>query len=252
MPTAYGGQGGSLLDLTILAEVVSGRAAGLALALASHYTVVELILNFGSDQQKSRYLPLLARGELIGAQAFSEVNAGSDYQAVTTEAALFDGGATLTGLKSWVVNGEISQLLAVLAKTGGDLSLWLVEANTIPSASLVVGPAKSKLGLRAAVVNDISFKSHMVAIENRLAGGSAGQVQKAVEGALDLSKTVLAGAALGLADEALELGAQRARTHEPIWSVDEARFTKAFSGSLPIFLQTGPLRQLLTYRAAWS
>jgi len=252
VPTAYGGQGGSLLDLTILAEVVSGHAAGLALALASHYTVVELILNFGSDQQKSRYLPLLARGELIGAQAFSEINAGSDYQAVTTEAVVSDGGATLTGEKSWVVNGEISQLLAVLAKTGGELSLWLVDANTTPSASLVVGPAKSKLGLRAALVNDISFKSHKITAENRLGGDSAGagQVEKAVLNALDLSKTVLAGAALGLADQALELGAERARTHEQ-FGQPISKF-QGIQWKLADLSSDRAAAQLLTYRAAWS
>lgn len=97
VPTTYGGQGRSLLDLTLLAEAISSHAAGLALALASHYSVVELILTFGTEQQKSRFLPLLARGEIIGAQAFSETTAGSDYMAVKSEATLSGADATLTG-----------------------------------------------------------------------------------------------------------------------------------------------------------
>lgn len=257
VPATYGGQGGGLLDLTILAEAVSGHAAGLALALASHYTVVELVLNFGSDQQKSRYLPLLARGEIIGAQAFAEVNAGSDFRAVTTEATIAGDGATasLTGEKSWVVNGEVAQLLAVLAKTEGVLSLWLVDASASASASaaatLKVGPAKAKMGLHAAVINDISFALHKVNLENRLGGPETlDQVEAALLSALDVSKTVLAGAALGLADQALELGAERARTHEQ-FGQPISKF-QGIQWKLADLSMDRAAAQLLTYRAAWS
>jgi len=251
VPTSYGGKGGSLLELTILAEALAGHCAGVALALASHYTVVELILNFGNDQQKSRYLPLLARGEAIGAQAFAEVRAGSDFRAVETKAVTGGDSATLSGEKSWVVNGEIAQLLAVLAKTEDDLSLWLVDVAAGES-SLKIGPAKAKLGMHSAVINDITLNGHKVSLENRLGGASAScdQVADAVVNALDVSKTVLAGAALGLTDEAIALSAERARTHqqfgEPIskfqgiqWKLADLSMDRAAA-------------QLLTYRAAWS
>ncbi len=252
VPTSYGGQGGTLLDLTLLAEDLAVHAAGLALALASHYSVIELILNFGNEQQKSRFLPLLARGEIIGAQAFGEVNAGSDFKAVVTEAIVSGDGASLNGEKAWVVNGEIAHLLAVLAKTGGELSLWLVDATAAEKTTLKIGPAKSKMGLRAAVTNDITFSAHKVSLDNRLSGAdmTGSLVEKAVLSTLDVAKTVVAGAALGLADQALELGAERARTH--------VQFGEAISKFQGIQWKLADLSadraaaQLLTYRAAWS
>lgn len=255
VPTSYGGKGGSLLDLTILAEVLAGHSAGLALALASHYTVVELILNFGSDQQKSRYLPLLARGEVIGAQAFGEAKAGSDFRAVETKADVAGDSASLTGLKGWVVNGEISQLLAVLAKSGDDLSLWLVDVNGSSagaSDSLKIGPARAKLGMHSAVTNDITFSGHKVSLDNRLGGQSAScqQVADAVLNALDVSKTVLAGAALGLTDEAIALSAERARTHEQ-FGEPISKF-QGIQWKLADLSMDRAAAQMLTYRAAWS
>ncbi len=252
VPTSYGGQGRSLLDLTLLAEAVSSHAAGLALALASHYSVVELILSFGTEQQKSRFLPLLARGEVIGAQAFGETTAGSDFRAVKCEAVLTGADANITGEKSWVVNGEVAQLLAVLAKTGDGLSLWLVDASAADKNGVKVGPAKSKMGLRAAVINDITFAGHKVSGENRLGGESfsSAQVEKAVLAALDLGKTVLAGAALGLADQALELGAERARTHEQ-FGEPISKF-QGIQWKLADLSAERSAAQLLTYRAAWA
>ncbi|MBS1989029.1 MAG: acyl-CoA dehydrogenase family protein [Cyanobacteria bacterium SZAS LIN-2] len=254
VPASYGGKGGNLLDLTILAEILAGHAAGVALALASHYTVVELILNFGSDQQKSRYLPLLARGEVIGAQAFGEEKAGSDFKAVQATAVVEGDAAALNATKTWVVNGEIAQLLAVLAKSGDQLSLWLVDANGEKNAadSLKVGPARAKMGMRSAVTNDIILTNHKVSLDNRLGGASAtcDQVVKAVEHALDVSKTVLAGAALGLADQAIALGAERARTHEQ-FGESISKF-QGIQWKLADLSMDRAAAQMLTYRAAWS
>jgi acyl-CoA dehydrogenase len=253
VPTSYGGRGGTLLDLTLFAEIISGYAAGLGLALASHYTVVELLLQFGTEQQKSRYLPLLAKGELLGAQAFGEVNAGSDYKAVATEVKVSGSNASINGAKAWVVNGEIAQLLAVLAKDGADLSLWLVdiEPGAAP-AGIKVGPAHSKLGLRASIVNDLTFVDHTVALDNRIGGAEvkADQVEKALLNALDVSKTIMAGAALGLADRALELSAERARTHEQ-FGQPISKF-QGIQWKLADLSMDRHAAQLLTYRAAWS
>jgi alkylation response protein AidB-like acyl-CoA dehydrogenase len=252
IPTAYGGLGQSLLDLTILAEAIASHAAGLALALASHYSVIELLLNAGTDQQKSRYLPLLARGEMIGAQAFGEAKAGSDFRAVLTEAAIAGSEAALSGEKQWVVNGEISQLMAVLAKSGGELGIWLVDGIGSSKDTRKIAPARSKMGLRSAVTNDVAFSGHKVSLENRLGGASCtgAQTEKAVIQALDVSKTIVAGAALGLADLALSLGAERARTHE--------QFGESISKFQGIQWKIADLStdragaQLLTYRAAWA
>lgn len=151
-----------------------------------------------------------------------------------------------------MVNGEIAQLMAVLAKTGDGLSIWLVDAGAGNHSSLKIGVCKSKMGLRAAVTNDITFSAHKVSGENRLGGQSFSpdQVQKAVVGALDVGKTVLAGAALGLADQALELGAERARTHEQ-FGEPISKF-QGIQWKLADLSAERSAAQLLTYRAAWS
>jgi alkylation response protein AidB-like acyl-CoA dehydrogenase len=99
VPREYGGQGLGAIELVLFAEALASASAGLAVALASHYSVVELINKFGSDTQKSRYLSQLATGDLIGAQAFGEEKAGSDFKAVQTT-------ATADGSNGWLLSGE--------------------------------------------------------------------------------------------------------------------------------------------------
>ena len=248
IPTSYGGRGGDLLDLTLFAEILSGYVAGLGLALASHYSVVELLLQVGSEQQKSRYLPLLAKGEMIGAQAFSETNAGSDYQAIAAEAKASGAAVSLSGSKAWVINGQLAHLFAVLAKEDGKLSIFLIDGSKAVK-TIKIGPVRSSMGMRSAVFNDVTFEGHDVPVDNRL-GTPGDQAQKALLAALDVSKTVVSGVALGLADRSLELSAERARSHE--------QFGQPISKNQGIQWKLADLSmdrhaaQLLTYRAAWS
>jgi alkylation response protein AidB-like acyl-CoA dehydrogenase len=249
IPTSYGGRGGDLLDLTLFAEILSGHVAGLGLALAGHYSVVELLLHSGSEQQKSRYLPLLAKGEMIGAQAFSEVEAGSDYKAIKSVAKASGDGFTLSGDKAWVINGELAQLFAVLAKEDDKLALFLVDGSKAES-TFKISAAKSSMGMRAALFNDITFADHKISADNKLGSASGDAAQKALLNALDVSKTVVSGVALGLADRSLEVSAERARTHE--------QFGQPISKYQGIQWKLADLSmdrhaaQLLTYRAAWS
>ncbi len=250
VPKEYGGQGLSLVELVLFTEAVSTANGGLGLALASHYSVVELVKNFGTDTQKSRYLSHLAAGELIGAQAFGEEQAGSDYQAVQTTVKV-DGSAILSGEKTWVTNGEHAGLLAVLAKNGDDLAIYLVDGN--PSSTMSVGENKGKVGMRAAASNDIKFTDHKVPAENRLGGVEgvgAGTTEKQINHVLDFSKTVLAGAALGLVDEALKFAAERARTRQQFGG-PISQF-QAVQWKLADLSTDVTAARLLTYRAAWS
>lgn len=246
IPKEYGGQGLGLFELVLFTEAVSAVNGGLGLALASHYSVVELVKTFGTETQKSRYLSHLAAGELIGAQAFSEEQAGSDFKAVKTSVTA-DGGAVLNGEKTWVTNGQHAGLLAVLVKDGDQLAIYLVDGT--PAETMTVGENQGMLGMRAAAVNDIKFVNHKVPSENRLGDGSL-SAERQVNQALDLSKTVLAATAIGLVNEALKYSAERARTREqfggPISQFQGIQWKLADLSTEA----TGA--QLLTYRAAWS
>ena len=157
VPKELGGQGGTLLDVVLFTEELSRHSAGLALCVASHYSVVECILKYATETLKSRYLPLLARGEVFGAQAFSEEMAGSDLSMVETSAIL-DSATNkykLSGVKTWVANANLPALLAVVARANGNgaenpgkLGLFLLQLDGAQTVKL--SARKSSMGFRSA------------------------------------------------------------------------------------------------------
>jgi butyryl-CoA dehydrogenase len=251
VPREYGGQGLGAIELVLFAEALAGASAGLSLALASHYSVIELINKFGSETQKSRYLSQLATGDLIGAQAFGEEKAGSDFKAVqTTATADSSAGWLLSGEKTWVVNGQLAGLMAVLARTGADdqLSIFLVDGT--PSSNIEIGANKAKFGLRSAATCDITFKEYKASSENKLASATSAEVEAQVNAVLDLSKTVVAAAAVGIAEEALKFSAEHARTREQ-FGQPISKF-QGIQWKLADHSVESQAARLLTYRAAWS
>lgn len=253
VPREYGGQGLGALELVLFAEALAGASAGLAVALASHYSVIELINKFGSDTQKSRYLSQLATGDLIGAQAFGEEKAGSDFKAVETTAKVdSSSGWLLSGEKTWVVNGQSAGLMAVLATATGEseeqLSIFLVDGT--PAPSIEVGANRAKFGLRSAATCDVTFKEHKVSSENKLATVTSADLEAQVNSVLDLSKTVVAAAAVGIAEEALKFSAEHARTREQ-FGQPISKF-QGIQWKLADHSVESQAARLLTYRAAWS
>ncbi|CAN5399594.1 acyl-CoA dehydrogenase [soil metagenome] len=259
VPREYGGQGLGALELTLFAEALATASAGLSLALASHYSVIELINKFGSDTQKSRYLSQMASGDLIGAQAFCEEMAGSDFKAVqTTAKGDSASGWQLNGEKTWVVNGQLAGLIAVLAKVksssdsapaaDSELAIFLVDGS--PSTSIEVGANRAKFGLRSASTCDLTFREYKATSEHKLASATSAELEKQVNAVLDLSKTVVAAAAVGIAEEALKFSAEHARTREQ-FGQPISKF-QGIQWKLADHSVESQAARLLTYRAAWS
>ncbi len=215
----YGGQGGSFTNLLSFAECLGEVDAGLALSLAAHTTVIELISRYGSDTQKSRYLPLLARAECIGAFALTEVNAGSDFKAAQTRAIGKDRSIKISGTKTWVVNGAIAGLYVVLSRHleepqdghAGRLMLSLVDAG---AASIKPSADRKKLGLRSANTSDVEFAEHPSSLEASLKAADDAACEAQVMYGLDVAKTIVSAGAIGLTQAALNLSVERARTRE--------------------------------------
>lgn len=243
VPKELGGQGGDLLDAVLFVEALAGHSAGLAMALASHYSVVEAISRYGAEL-KTRYLPLLARGEMIGAQAFSEDKAGSDLSACQTSFSVSGAGgdAKITGSKTWVVNADMPALFAVLAKDENGFKVFLVDSQ---NNSLTLSERKSTMGFRSARFFDVEFKGAKVSAE---ALGGDGLVIAAA--ALDLSKVLVAGAALGLMNVGIRLAAERANNREQ-FGAPIAKY-QGVQWKLADFSTESAASQMLTYRAAWS
>lgn len=246
IPKEFGGQGGTLLDLVLLSEAVAEQAAGLSMALASHYSVVATLLKAGSDSQKSRYLPLLARGEMYGAQAFSEENAGSDLNAVETTFAADGSAFKLSGVKTWVVNAGLPALFAVLGKDKDNKLVCFIVDNSEASA-IHISERKAIMGFHSASIADVTFKDFTVPADNQLVCDCALDL---VNSALDVSKTVVAGAAIGLAQKALLLSADRANGRVQFGA--PIAKNQGVQWKLADLSTESSAARLLTYRAAWS
>jgi alkylation response protein AidB-like acyl-CoA dehydrogenase len=250
VPKEYGGPEGSFLNAILFTEALAQHEPGMGLTMASHTAVIEVLKKFGNDSQKSRYLPLLARGECLGSLAFSEAGAGTDFKAVSAKVWMEKGTPQLTGLKTWVVNADISSLLVVLAKDeANELVMHLVDMGA--AATLKVATDKQKLGLRSASTNDVEFASHPLQVGSLIgAKGNDESVIEQVLFAMDVAKVVMAAAAVGLVEGALDLAAAHAREREQ-FGQPIANF-QAIQWKLADISAESRAARMLTYRAAWS
>jgi acyl-CoA dehydrogenase len=175
MPEEFGGAGADKLYSIVQMEEL-GRAGFTGIGYSLHSEIVAPYLaHYGTPEQKARYLPRLARGELIGAIAMSEPAAGSDLQGIKTTATVQpDGSYLLKGSKTFITNGWHADLVIVVAKTNPaagakGTSLLLVERG-MPGFS--VGKRLNKLGLKAQDTSELFFDDVRVPAENLLGGAA--------------------------------------------------------------------------------
>jgi acyl-CoA dehydrogenase len=176
IPEAYGGGGGTFgHEIVIIQEL--GRAGlgggfgagnSVSSGIVAHY-----ILNYGTETQKQRWLPAMARGEIVGAIAMSEPGAGSDLQGVATTARQADGGYVVNGQKTWITNGQCADLIIVVAKTdpaAGAKGVSLVVVEPAVAKGFQRGKRLSKLGMHAQDTSELFFDEVWVPEENLLGG----------------------------------------------------------------------------------
>jgi acyl-CoA dehydrogenase len=175
MPEEYGGSGADKLYSVIQMEAL-GKAGFSGIGYCLHSEIVApYIEHYGTADQKKRYLPRLASGEMIGAIAMSEPAAGSDLQGIKTTAALqADGSYLLNGSKTFITNGWHADLVIVVAKTNPaagakGTSLLLIERG-MPGFS--VGKRLKKMGLKAQDTSELFFDNVRVPAENLLGGAA--------------------------------------------------------------------------------
>ena len=175
MPTEYGGGGGDYRHETvIMEEQVMASLSGWGNQV--HSTIVApYLLHYGTEDQKQRWLPKMATGEMVGAIAMTEPNTGSDLQGVRTTAKLEGDEYVINGAKTYISNGQHADLTIVVAKTDPSLgakgiSLIVVEAT---AAGFARGRNLKKMGLPAADTSEMFFSDCRVPVSNRL--GDEGQ-----------------------------------------------------------------------------
>jgi len=210
IPTEYGGGGADAVTSALIAEELSWGCAGLASPIQATMFPVRPLLRFGSDAQRQRYLPLLAREDgTLAAIAFTEAHAGSDLAAIRAEARRGEDGYVVSGEKVYVTNGGIAELTVVFAKLDGNITAFLVERGD-PGVS--AGREERKVGLRASYTGSLVLDAVRIPGDRLL-----GQEGQGFEIALDFfqaSRPQVAAGAVGVARAAFEHATDYARERE--------------------------------------
>jgi alkylation response protein AidB-like acyl-CoA dehydrogenase len=223
IPEEYGGTPVDYTTFAMIFEELTRGWMALAGIIGSHLVLCDVLVRYGTDDQKRQFLPRLARGEPRGGIALSEPNAGTDLQSITTVALRDNAGYRVTGSKMWVTNGRHGQLFLLLAKTDPHatpphrgMSAFVVEKG---APGLTVGRDVDKLGYKTVETTELHFDNFLVSAEN-LIGGVEGHGFKHVMTGLEAERINLAARGLGLAraafDEAIRYAQQRITFGKPI------------------------------------
>jgi alkylation response protein AidB-like acyl-CoA dehydrogenase len=221
IPEEYGGMG---LDLTTYAMIVEELSRGwisISGIVNTHFIGSYLLMKFGSEEQKQKYLPRMATGEIRAAFSLSEPEVGSDVQAIKTSAKKTDDGAyEINGQKMWVTNGLRSTLVFTLVKTDPKaepkykgMTCFICEKepgvaeNTGAYAGLTVPPQIKKMGYKGVESTELVFDGYKTPADSILGGEEAGLGKGFVQmmDALEVGRVNVAARGVGIAQRALEL-----------------------------------------------
>jgi butyryl-CoA dehydrogenase len=231
IPQEYGGMGAGVLELCIATEELSAACGGIAVCFAASALGTFPILLFGTDEQKKKYLPALAKGEYLAAFGITEPNAGSDASAIETTAKKSGDHYILNGLKHFITNGGDAQVYVVIAmtdKTKGarGASAFIVEKGT---PGFTFGKKEKKMGIRASSTCELIFTDCKIPKENLLAKEGMGFI--VTMRTFDMSRPGVAAQALGIAqgalNEAVSYAVTRQQFGKPISSFQGIQFMLA-------------------------
>jgi alkylation response protein AidB-like acyl-CoA dehydrogenase len=205
VPVEYGGEGADTISYVLALSEIAYSCASTAVVMSVHNSIVcESILNFGSEEQKKRFLPRMTDAEIIGAFALTEPHAGSDPVSQLTTAVKDGDHYVINGTKRFITTGKNCGMVIVTAKTDETqkhkgISAFIVEKGT---PGLIVGNVEDKMGLRASDTTDLIFEDCRVPAENLL--GNEGDGFKIAMKGLDGGRIGIAAQSIGVAQAALD------------------------------------------------
>jgi butyryl-CoA dehydrogenase len=224
VPAEYGGSGLDYLSYIISIEEISKACASTGIIVSAHNSLTcSPIIEFGTEEQKEKYLPDLSSGNKLGCFALSEPEAGSDATSIKTTAVKDGNNYIISGLKSWITNGSEADVAIVFASTDKQkmsrgISAFIVDLD---SKGIEIGKSEHKLGIKASSTTQIIFDNCTVPTENLL--GAEGEGFKIAMKTLDGGRIGVAAQAVGIARAALEA------------SIIYAKERKAFGDSISNF-----------------
>lgn len=203
IPESYGGLGLDKVTPMLVGESIA-RNASFSVTIGAHTNIGTMpTVYYGTEEQKQRYLPRLASGELIAAYCLSEPDSGSDALAAKTTARLNDAGThyVLNGTKQWITNGAFADLFTVFAQVDGDkFTAFLVEKSF---DGVSIGAEEHKLGIRGSSTTQLILEDVHVPVANVL--GDIGRGHKIAFNILNIGRWKLGAASIGGAKNALEM-----------------------------------------------
>ncbi|MFE6506829.1 acyl-CoA dehydrogenase family protein [Nocardioides sp. NPDC057767] len=216
IPEEYGGLGESLLTYALCVEEIARGWMSVSGVINTHFIVAYMLMQHGTEEQKQKYLPRMATGEVRGAFSMSEPGLGSDVSAVSTKATKqADGSYEITGQKMWLTNGGSSTLVAVLTKTDEgaesvykNMTTFLVEKTPGfgETAQGVTVPGKiDKMGYKGIDTTEMIFEGHKISADQIL-GGTPGKGFFQMMDGVEVGRVNVAARACGLAIRGFELG----------------------------------------------
>ncbi|MEI2766133.1 MAG: acyl-CoA dehydrogenase family protein [Dermatophilaceae bacterium] len=224
IPEEYGGLGESLLTYALTVEEIARGWMSVSGIINTHFIVAYMLVQHGTPEQKAKYLPKMATGEIRGAFSMSEPALGSDVARISTKAVKGEGETwTINGQKMWLTNGGSSNLVAVLVKTdlGADsvyrnLTTFLVDkqagfGETAPGLTV---PGKiDKMGYKGVDTTELVFDGYRTTSEQILGGAPGKGFYQMMDG-VEVGRVNVASRACGVARRAFELGVAYAQQRE--------------------------------------
>jgi alkylation response protein AidB-like acyl-CoA dehydrogenase len=249
IPEEYGGAGADFLSYILVLEELSRADAGVGVTVAVHTSAVTLpILRFGTDEQRSRFVPPLARGEAIGAFALTEPEAGSDAGSLRTAATPNGDGWSITGSKQWITNGGFGGTVLLFARTDPDtpgprgVSAFILDGDQVR-----VTREEEKLGLNSSSTVDLAIEAADVDRDRLLHEEGKG---------FSVAMSTLDGGRIGIAAQAVGI-AQAAYEVARAYALERRQFGKRIAEFQAIQWKLADMAteidaaRLLVHRAAW-
>jgi alkylation response protein AidB-like acyl-CoA dehydrogenase len=218
IPEHYGGLGLDLLTYIGVIEELAYGWMSLTGIVNTHTMAATLIMTHGTEEQRQRWLPIMATGEKRGALSLSEPDAGSDTRNISCRAQRDGDVYIVNGSKAWVTNGELASMVALAARTEEGITAFLVEKEPGPKfEGLTVSKHMSKLGYRGVETVEMSYVDHRVPAANVI--GELGRGLPQILGVLEVGRINIAARATGVARAAFDAALAYAQQRETMGKV---------------------------------